>query len=655
MCGVTGFLDPSGQTRGEEFERTAARMADKLRHRGPDDGGVWADAEAGIAIGHRRLSVIDLSSDGHQPMHSAGGRFVIAFNGEIYNFGALRTELEQHGYSFRGHSDTEVMVESISHWGLEEAVKRFVGMFAFALWDRRGQVLHLVRDRLGIKPLYYGWVGQMLLFGSELKGLRAHPAFRPGVNRDALALFLRHNYIPTPYTIYEGVHKLPAGTILSVSSKDSKSTSVPVPYWSAREVVAQGANNPFVGSTDEAIEQLHTLLGEAVKLRMVADVPLGAFLSGGVDSSTVVALMQSHSDRPVSTFTIGFSESGYNEAENAKKVAHHLGTKHTELYITPKDAMAVIPRLPTIYDEPFSDSSQIPTFLVSELARRHVTVSLSGDGGDELFGGYQRYNLGRDIWGKIGWMPLPVRQVLAHALSAPPVRLVNLGLGWLSPLIDKYGHPGPMEDLSRKLSEIIAVASPAALYMRLMSHWKDPAAVVLDANELISPFSDGRNPDDLSTFSEQMMYWDTVTYLPDDILTKVDRASMSVSLEARVPLIDHRVVEFAWRLPLSMKFRDGHSKWVLRQVLDRYVPTELTGREKRGFGVPIGKWLREDLRDWAEELLDEGRLHREGFFQPQSIREKWTEHLKGTRDWHYHLWDVLMFQAWWEAAQRDNG
>ena len=654
MCGLSGFLDPSCQMGGDELERIAVRMANTLRHRGPDDGGVWADAKAGIVMGHRRLSIIDLSSEGHQPMHSADDRYVIAFNGEIYNFRALRRELEQRGHSFRGHSDTEVMLASISQWGTVSAVKRFVGMFAFALWDRRERVLHLVRDRLGIKPLYYGWVGQTLLFGSELKSLRAHPQFKPHINRDALALYLRHNYIPTPYSIYQGIHKLPPGTVLNIHGDGAKSASAPVPYWSAGEMARHGNREPFSGSTDEAIECLHELLGEAVKLRMVADVPLGAFLSGGVDSSSIVALMQAHSVRPIKTFTIGFSESGYNEAHNAKAVAHHLGTEHTELYVTSEDAMSVIPRLPTIYDEPFSDSSQIPTYLVSELARRHVTVSLSGDGGDELFGGYDRYSIGRDIWRYIGWMPILSRKLLAKTISAVPVKLLNGSLAMLSPAVSKYGRTSGVGDKLHRLSEIMAVDSPEALYLRLLSHWKHPASMVPGASEPPTPFTDTSKLSDLPDLSEKMMYLDTVTYLPDDILTKVDRASMSMSLEARVPFLDHRVVEFVWRLPLSTRLHNGQTKWALRQVLHRYVPPDLITRNKMGFGVPIGVWLRGPLRDWADSLLNERRLKREGFFHPQSIVDKWSEHLSGTRDWHYHLWDILMFQAWQETQDQTN-
>ena len=525
-------------------------------------------------------------------------------------------------------------------------ITRSIGIFVFALWDREERVLHLVRDRLGIKPLYYGWAGRVLLFGSELKGLRAHPAFKPQINRDALALYLRHNYIPTPYSIYQGIHKLPPATILTVDEYGTESTPVPVPYWSVGEVVASGVSNPYPGSTNEAIEHLETLLGEAVSMRMVSDVALGAFLSGGLDSSTVVALMQAHSKRPVKTYTIGSPEIDYAEAVHAKAVARHLGTDHTELYVTSREAMEVIPRLPTMYDEPFSDSSQIPTFLVSELARQHVTVSLSGDGGDELFGGYNRYSVAGDIWGKIGYMPVLGRKLLAKMISAVPIRLLNGGLAWLSPALNRYGPPRTVGHRLHGLSEILAADRPEELYFRLVSHWKDPASLVLNSCEPRTSFTDGGELTDLPSFTEKMMYLDTVTYLPDDILTKIDRASMSVGLEVRVPLLDHQVFEFVWRLPFSMKVRNGQTKWALRQILDRYVPSELVSRDKMGFGVPIATWLRGPLRDWAESLLDEKRLRQEGFFSPQPIREKWSEHLSGTCNWQYYLWDILMFQAW---------
>jgi asparagine synthase (glutamine-hydrolysing) len=628
-------------------------MADTLRLRGPDDGGAWVDAEAGIALGHRRLAIIDLSREGHQPMHSSCGRYVIVFNGEVYNYQDIRHELEQESQGpalpWRGHSDTEVALAAIGRWGIEAAVKRFIGMFAFALWDRTERVLYLVRDRMGEKPLYYGRMGGSILFGSELKALRAHPAFKGQIDRDALALYLRHNCIPAPYSIYRGIFKLPPGTMLAVADRDA-SFPVPVQYWSAREAAEHGVAEPFAGSTEEAIITLDGLLRDAVRFQMVADVPLGAFLSGGVDSSTVVALMQAQSDRPVKTFTVGFKEAGYNEALHAKAVAACLGTDHTEVYVTPAEAMAVIPKLPALYDEPFADSSQIPTFLVSELARRSVTVSLSGDGGDELFAGYNRYFWGRSIWKKLGWMPQSLRAAAAAVLTLVPPRRwdrVFSAAGHLLPSKINQRTPG---DKIHKLAEVLAVESPEAMYRGLASHWKDPASVVLGASEPPTALTDRRLWSNLPDFTQRMMYLDTVTYLPDDILVKVDRASMGVSLEARIPFLDHRVVEFAWRLPLSMKVRDGQGKWLLRQVLYRYVRKELIERPKTGFGLPIDAWLRGPLRDWAEDLLDEKRLSEEGFFDPLPVREKWKEHLSGTRNWQHYLWDVLMFQAW--ADQR---
>ncbi len=648
MCGITGFWQ-SQHHRTDPLQLIAQRMSDKLLHRGPDDGGIWVDETAGIALGHRRLAVVDLSPEGHQPMLSADGRYVIVFNGEIYNFLELRRQLEQLGHRFRGHCDTSVMLASFSQWGLDAALKRFIGMFAFALWDRQERILHLGRDRMGEKPLYYGWMGNTFLFGSELKALQAHPQWQGEIDRNALALFLRHSYIPAPYSIYKGIYKLPPGTTLTLTTADIQSPPPPVPYWSAKSVAEFGARHPFSGNEAEAIEQLDYLLRDSIRQQIIADVPLGAFLSGGIDSSTVVSLMQAQSNRPVKTFSIGFYEEVYNEAQHAKAVAQHLGCDHTELYVTPEEAIAVIPKLPTLYDEPFSDSSQIPTFLVSQLARQQVTVSLSGDGGDELFAGYDRYFLGRSIWEKIGWMPQSVRQVGADALTAlSPQTWDKLfaGLGSLLPTRLRQRRPG---DTLHKLAEIFAVDSPDTLYRRLVSNWKQPESVVLGSLEPPTTLTDPREWARLPEFTQRMMFLDTVAYLPDDILTKVDRASMGVSLEARVPFLDHRLVEFAWQIPLEMKLRNGQGKWLLRQVLYKYVPQKLIERPKMGFGVPIDYWLRGPLRDWAEALLDEKRLHEEGFFNPQPIREKWTEHLSGERNWQYYLWDVLMFQAWLAA------
>ena len=643
MCGIAGFLG----FHSDQSTTVAGQMATTLINRGPDDSGVWEDKLLGLALAHRRLSILDLSQAGHQPMHSAAGRFVIVFNGEIYNYLDLREELA--GYSWRGHSDTETLLAAFERWGVEPTLKKSVGMFAIALWDRETRTLTLARDRLGEKPLYYGWQGDVLLFGSELKSLKAHPAFCAEIDRDALTLFLRHNAIPAPYSIYQGIHKLPPGSFLQLHAgqRDARPTA----YWSARSVAEAGQRNLFRGSDAEAAAELERMLGEAVGRQMVADVPLGAFLSGGTDSTTVVALMQVQSARPVKTFTIGFNEEGYNEAEHAHAVASHLGTEHTELYVTPQDAMGVIPSLSAIFDEPFADSSQIPTYLVSRLARQHVMVSLSGDGGDELFGGYNRYFWACNIWRKLSWMPRPLRAALAGVLTTVPPASWDMTFQkleqWL-PLRLRYANPG---DKLHKAAEILAVRSPEEIYLGLVSHWKNPVQLVPGSHEPLTLLTDPGQQADLPDFEHRMMYLDTVTYLPDDILTKVDRAAMSVSLETRVPLLDHRVAEFAWTLPLAMKIRHGQGKWLLRQVLYRHVPQSLMDRPKMGFGVPIDHWLRGPLKPWATALIEPARLTREGIFDPVPIQRKWFEHQAGTRNWAYHLWDVLMFQQWQEATQ----
>jgi len=651
MCAVTGLWAPRGPS-GAELHDIARRMADSLAYRGPDDSGVWVQESTGLAFGHRRLSIVDLSAEGHQPMASPGLRYVISYNGEVYNSAELRRELAPAGFRFRGHSDTEVMLAAFEAWGIKVALSRFIGMFAFALWDQERRELHLVRDRLGIKPLYYGWVNGRLLFASELKALRASPGFDNPVDRGALTLYLRYNYVPAPYSIYRGIYKLLPGQLLTITEEQiarklpteelAKGAQV---YWSAREVATEGINGRFTGSDTEARERLDCLLRDAVRLRMVADVPLGAFLSGGVDSSTVVALMQAQSPRPIKTFSIGFHENRYDEAGHASCVARHLGTDHTELYVNAEEAQAVIPSLPQMFDEPFADSSQIPTFLVSKLARSAVTVSLSGDGGDELFAGYDRYFRTLDIWGKVGQLPLAGRRALAVALERSPDSLLK----FFALVASTTTSAGDLStDRIRKLGAMLSSPTAEALYRALLSHWHEPSNVVIGAQEpdhFLARLGDWRVSEQLV---DNMCLADLSSYLPDDILTKVDRCSMAVSLEARVPILDHRVVEFASRLPLPMKIRDGRSKWVLRQVLYRYVPPQLIDRPKMGFGVPIDDWLRGPLRDWAETLLSEERLRHQGFFHPEPICAKWQEHLSGQRRWHYHLWDVLMFQAWWE-------
>jgi asparagine synthase (glutamine-hydrolysing) len=652
MCGIAGIWSPGQDSIF--LESTLKKMASAIRHRGPDDEGVWVDANAGIGLAHRRLSILDLSPQGHQPMVSASDRYMIVFNGEVYNFNALRQEMDslweksQTGQRprWQGHSDTEVMLSAIEHWGLEEAVNKFIGMFAFALWDRKERALHLVRDRLGIKPLYYGWQGNSFLFGSELKAIKEHPEFRRETNRDAVALLMRHNYIPAPHSIYKGINKLLPGHILTLDASKPGSTPQSIAYWSARDVAERGIADPLTGSEEEVVGELDAILRDAVKLRMISDVPLGAFLSGGIDSTTIVAMMQSQSSRPVKTFSIGFYEEGYNEALHAKEIAKRLGTEHTELYVTPEQAMAVIPRLPTLYDEPFSDSSQIPTFLVSELARSKVTVSLSGDGGDELFGGYKRYTTGHDLWKMIGWMPNGGRQLLAKSISAIPSSVYDRGLAWMGPVMERYGRSGNMGHKMHLLSQILSAKSSEALYRQLVSHWSDPTSLVKGASEPPTPLSNGLHWGQLTDFSQRMIFLDTITYLPDDILAKVDRASMGVSLEARVPILDHRVVEFAWKIPREMKLVKGNSKALLKKVLYKYVPREMMDRPKKGFSVPIGDWLVGPLKDWAEDLLEPRKLEEEGYFNPEPIRQIWSEHLSGTRNWQYRLWDVLMFQAW---------
>jgi asparagine synthase (glutamine-hydrolysing) len=625
-------------------------MADQLVHRGPDDSGTWADPAAGLGFGFRRLSILDLSPAGHQPLCSASGRYVIVFNGEVYNFGELRAELEPLGHHFRGHSDTEVMLAAIEEWGLEDALRRFVGMFAFALWSGRDRVLHLVRDRLGIKPLYYGFAGSVLLFASELKAIHAYPGFTGEIDHNALALLMRHNYIPHPYSIYRGVSKLPPGCLISFpfDHRQDPAQASPRPYWSLREVAERGAREPFRGSEEEAREELDSLLRESVRLRMIADVPLGAFLSGGIDSSTVLALMQAQSTRPVKTFTIGFEDASYNEAAFAKPVAAHLGADHTELYVTPEEARAVVPKLPALFDEPFADSSQIPTHLISVLARRQVTVSLSGDGGDELFGGYTHYTRAPWLWDRVRWIPRPLRRALAAAIAWPDTATYNRFLGGSRPIFSQHARPGTAGEKIHKLAQALAVGDSWELHRHFSSHWKRPAELVIGAEEPPTLFTDSRRQPALSDFVQRMLVADALSYLPDDILTKVDRASMGVSLEVRVPILDHRVVEFACHLPLDMKIRHGQGKWLLRQVLHRYVPPAKIERPKMGFSAPIGAWLRGPLRDWAEALLAEERLRREGYLQPQPIRKVWAEHLSGDRDAQDMLWDVLMFQAWLE-------
>lgn len=650
MCGLAGFI--SVQSRVGTAEVYVEQMTRSITHRGPDDFGCWIDYDQKVALGHRRLSILDLSSAGHQPMMSGSGRYLMVFNGEIYNHLDCRAVLEKSSMlvNWRSSSDTETLLAGFDTWGIKGTVERCVGMFAFAVWDRQENVLTLGRDRLGEKPLYYGWQGvadrACFLFGSELKALKAHPAFAGEIDRDALCLMMRHNYIPAPHSIYRGIYKLQPGSLLTVSL-DSREPVIEA-YWSLSDVAVSGNRSPLHATPKAMVDELEVMLKSAVRHQMMADVPLGAFLSGGIDSSTVVALMQAQSDRPVKTFTIGFNEDGYNEAVYAKAVARHLGTDHTEMYVTPQQALDVIPKLPSLYCEPFADSSQIPTFLVSQLARQQVTVALSGDAGDELFAGYNRYVLANNVWGKLSRLPGGVRSLGAAGIRALSPSTWDALFSPLLPLMPQSFRQTNIGDKLHKAASVLDVNSIDDLYLKLVTHW-DPAGLVNGGREPATYLNGHSLELDGLDSVQRMMALDSMTYLPDDILVKVDRAAMGVSLEGRVPFLDHRVVEFAWRIPQSMKLRDGVGKWILRQVLYRHVPKELIERPKMGFGMPIDAWLRGPLRDWAEALLAEERLRREGFFNPQPIRTKWAEHLSGRRNWQSLLWDVLMFQAWLEA------
>jgi asparagine synthase (glutamine-hydrolysing) len=642
MCGIAGLLAMPMERNA--MAAAAAAMAGTLRHRGPDDADAWADEAAGVALIHRRLSIIDLSPQGRQPMRSADGRYIATYNGEIYNYQEIRKQLENEGSGpWRGHSDTEVMLAAFSAWGFERALQSFTGMFALVVWDAVERCLLLARDRLGEKPLYYGLAGSAFAFASELKAFRTIDAFSARVDRQALALYARYACVPAPWSIYEGVRKLPAGAWLCVRQADVAARHLPEPrrYWSLYDAVAAGRANPFRGSDQDAVVELENVLAQAVERQMVADVPLGAFLSGGIDSSCIVSLMQAASSQAVRTFTIGFNENRYDEAKYAKAIAQHLGTAHTELYVTPREATAVIPRLPAIYDEPFADSSQIPTFLVSRLARSQVTVSLSGDGGDELFAGYNRYFWGPAVARIPGLARGAVRGMLTAASPATWEKLFGAG----APLLPGFLRPPAAGDKLYKLARLLDSTSEQDLYERLTSFWD--RTPVLGAHPPAGNAQRYQLVEGLR-LPERMMYLDTLTYLPDDILVKLDRAAMAVSLETRVPMLDRHVVELAWRLPLGMRIRGRERKWLLRRLLERYVPRQLTERPKMGFSIPLEDWLRGGLRDWAESLLAEARLAREGFFDAALVRKHWREHLSGERNWQHLIWIVLMFGAWLE-------
>ncbi len=640
MCGIVGFLSKSSVGN----EATLRSMCESIFHRGPDDQGTWIDPTGKAHLGFRRLSILDLSEAGHQPMKSRSGRWVCTFNGEIYNFQSLKDRLSD--FPFRGHSDTEVLLEHIDKFGISETLSRAAGMFALSLWNLETQELTLARDRFGEKPLYYGWSGGSLIYGSELKAFRNHPDFRGEVDPDVLALYLRFGYVPSPWSIYKGIYKLPAASSITFQSSishpefkpfaDSSSHS-PQSYW---RLVAKGQNERVLLSDQEAIDKLDDLLRRVIKQEMVSDVPLGSFLSGGIDSSTVVAIMQAVSDRPVKSFTIGFHEASHNEAEHAKAVAKHLGTDHTEYYVRPQEALDVLPYIPTLYDEPFADPSQIPTYLVSKLARKEVTVCLSGDGGDELLGGYSRYFVTQRLWNRLRNKPRFARSLSRRLLTTVPPHVYDRLGGLVSNKVRLVG------DKAHKLAGLMESASERELYLNLISLWNNPNETVLNSQPRSTLFETTFAQLSGLNLTEQMMMTDAMSYLPDDIMVKVDRASMAVSLESRAPLLHHELSEFAWSLPYEMKVRDGQGKWLLRQVLDRYVPRHLIDRPKMGFAVPIGNWMKGPLREWAEPLLNPARLNSDGYFHPDLIQQKWQEHLSGKRNWQHQLWAILMFQAW---------
>lgn len=652
MCGITGFIDQSAATPASELRMQVRRMGDAIRHRGPDSEGYWEDAATGVAFGHRRLAVIDLSEAGNQPMVSAAGRFILVFNGEIYNFQDLRKQIlaEEPSWKFRGHSDTEIMLAAFEQWGVHKSLKQFNGMFAFALWDRFTRTLSLARDRMGEKPLYYSAQRSTFLFASELKALKAHPSFSAVIDRSVLARYLHTSCVPGTSSIYEGVHKLAPGCLLEFPLKGTWNVA---PFWTLGGAVRGSLANPVTGSEKDGVEELDSLMHDAIRIRMLSDVPLGTFLSGGIDSSLIAAIMQRESNRVVRTFSIGFEDAAFDESDDARRVANRLSTDHTQLTVTAAEAQAVIPLLPQMYDEPFGDSSQIPMHLVARMARKHVTVALSGDGGDELFGGYNRHVFVPRIWRKARVFPRPVRRALAAAASIVSPETWEKVFQVADGVIPARANHRARGEKMQKLVGIIGAADPFEMYRCLVSHSESSQALVLGAST--SGDSNRRNDWLRSlTIEEQMIFLDTANYLPDDILVKIDRAAMAVSLETRIPFLDHRVVEFAWRLPLSWKIRDRKGKWILRRLLERYLQASLFERPKAGFAIPLAEWLRGPLRDWAESLLTEERLKREAFLDANAIRRNWANFLKGGKNLQFHIWDVLMFQAWLESNVKND-
>lgn len=645
MCGIAGILDPTASTNAERLGALASKMAASVEHRGPDDTGLWVDASAGVAFGHQRLAVIDLGTGGSQPMVSAGGRWVMAYNGEVYNYPEVRRRLECDGALFRGSSDTEVLVAAVERWGVDRALDACEGMFAAALWDRQERSLHLLRDRFGEKPLYYGWVGPLFAFGSELKTLTALPNFRAELDRRAVARFLRSNCIPAPDTIWRGVRKLLPGHLVTVRSPSPGLLPPQRCYWSAGDAVADARKRRMTGSVSEMIDELEVALSDVVASRMVADVPVGAFLSGGIDSSTIVALMQQHASEPVRTFTVGFDDRSFDESSEAEAVAAHLGTDHTAVHVGDAEAIEVIPRLADIWDEPFADVSQIPTHLVSRVARQQVTVSLSGDGGDELFAGYNRHAWLERVWGRAALVPTRVRRAAGSALGGIPPTVIERAARVTRHLPVDWQVRNPSTKVA-KLARVLAATDPEDAYRALTTHWDCPTLVLGRDDEPVIEEEHGELPVAGGGITEQMLWSDLVGYLPDDILVKLDRAAMAVSLETRVPFLDRKILDLAWRLPLDVKLREGQTKWVLRQVLHRHVPPALVERPKTGFGLPIGAWLRGVLAPWAEDLLEERRLRDQGLLDPAPIRQAWELHRTGRQDLGYELWDVLVLQSW---------